>query len=75
MLPFNEHGYLYFDTSTNNMKLEIIYVLCDELRSRLTIKPPPMFAGMFYTHTIQILDFDTKIELNTFFTFVAVVME
>ena len=57
------------------MKLEIIYVLCDELRSRLTIKAPPMFAGMFYTHTIQILDFETKIELNTFFTFVAVVME
>ena len=57
------------------MKLEIIYVLCDALRSRLTIKAPPMFGGMFYTQTIQFLDFDNDIGLNTFFTFVAVVME
>ena len=54
------------------MKLEIIYVFCDEVRSRSTSKASPMFGGMFYTHTIQILEFGNEIELNTFFTFVAV---
>jgi hypothetical protein len=34
-----------------------------------------MFWGMFYAHTIQILDLDNEIELNMFFTYVAIVTE
>jgi hypothetical protein len=51
------------------------YVLHDELRIAQSLKFQPLFMGMFYTHTFQNMDFNTRVELNMFFTFVVVLSE
>ena len=53
-----------------DLKSKMACALCDELRSA---QPPCL--DMFYTCTFQILDFDTRVELNIFYTFVLVVLE
>ena len=57
----------------DEQKLEMAYAFHDNLRKSSTIRySTTVFGYMIYTY-ILILDFDTRIEMNMFFTFVAVV--
>ena len=51
------------------------YGLCDELQSAHPLKYQPLFLGMSSTQTFQILDLNTKVELNMFFVIVIVVAQ
>lgn len=48
---------------------------CDELQSAQPFKIQPLCLAIFSSHTIQILYFNTRVELNMCFTFVVIVVE
>lgn len=62
-------------SSIDDLQSKMAQSLCDELQSAQLFKFQTLFMAMFVTHTSPNLDFDTKVEQNTFFTFVLVVAE
>lgn len=46
----------------DDLKSEMARILYDELRSAQSLKFQAPFFGMFYIHTFQILDLDTRVE-------------
>ena len=75
ILSFHEHDNSHFDISIDDLQLEMAYAFCDELRSAQPLSFQPSFLGTFYTSTFHHLDFDTKVELNMFFTIIVVMVE
>lgn len=61
--------------SIDDLKLEMAYALCDELRSAQSLKFQPSLLGMLCTNTFQKLGFDTRVQLNIIYTFVVIVVE
>lgn len=49
------------------------YALYDEVHNAQPLKFQPPFLDMFIQVHFKILDFDTRVELGMFFTFVVVV--